>query len=138
MKSTGELLDVLKKEDSYEEIIEKTTDFFELTLSEYLRQLMDEKQLKKATVIAKSGVERTYAYQIFSGKKFPSRDKLLSLAFGMELTFEEVQKLLKVNGYAQLYPKNKRDSIIIFALDKGHNLVKLNEIIFSLGEDMLS
>jgi len=137
MKSTGELLDVLKKEDSYEEIIEKTTDFFELTLSEYLLQLIDEKQLKKATVIAKSGVERTYAYQIFSGKKFPSRDKLLSLAFGMELTFEEVQKLLKVNGYAQLYPKNKRDSIIIFALDKGHSIVKLNEIIFSLGEDMI-
>ena len=138
MKSTGELLDVLKSEDCYEEVYKKTTDFFELTLSEYLMQLVEEKQLKRAAIIAKSGIERTYAYQIFSGKKVPSRDKLVSLAFGMELAFKEVQELLKVNGYAQLYPKNKRDSIIIFALKKGHSIVKLNEALFSMGEEVIS
>ena len=138
MKSTGELLDILKSEDCYEEVYKKTTDFFELTLSEYLMQLVEEKQLKRAAIIAKSGIERTYAYQIFSGKKFPSRDKILALAFGMELTFEEAQKLLKINGYAQLYPKNKRDSMIIFALEKGRSIVKLNEVLFSMGEDVVS
>lgn len=138
MKSTGDLLDVLKKKDSYEEIIEAEPDFFDLTLAEYLAQLIDEKKLKKAVIIAESGLERTYAYQIFSGKKLPKRDKLLALAFGMQLTYEETQTLLKVNEYAQLYPKNRRDSMIIFALNKGQSIFELNETLFSMGEHTIT
>ena len=134
MKTT-ELLDILKTKDYYEEVMnEVQTSLSNMTLAEYLKKLIENKNLKKTDIISQSGIERSYAYQIFSGKKIPLRDKLLLLAFGMKLTFEEVQDLLRVNGYAQLYPKNKRDNIIIFALYKGQSILELNENLMTLGE----
>jgi len=134
MKTT-ELLNLLKSKDSYKEIIDNPRiSFSNTTLAEYLSELIEVKKLKKTSIISKSGLERSYAYQIFAGKKIPSREKLLVLAFGMKLTFDEVQQLLKVNGYAQLYPKNKRDSIIIFALYKDQSILELNENLLAMGE----
>jgi len=133
---TIELLDLLKAKDSYEEVINEMPILLsKVTLTEYLSELVRNKNLKKADIIFQSRIERSYAYQIFSGKKIPSRDKVLALAFGMRLTFEEVQDFLKVNGYAQLYPKNNRDNIIIFALYKGQSILEVNENLLALGED---
>ena len=137
MEKTSLLLEVLQKKNNYEEVAEVTTAFTNTTLSEYLNELVDIKNLKKSEIILQSGLERTYAYQIFSGKKTPARDKLLALIIGMKLTFDEAQQLLKVNGYAQLYPKNKRDNIIIFALYRGQSMLELNDNLFSMGEEVI-
>lgn len=132
---TIELLDILKVKDSYQEVIGEVRPFLSnITLAEYLNQLIEFKRLKKTEIILHSRLERSYAYQIFAGKKIPSRDKLLALAFGMKLTYDEVQDLLKVNSYAQLYPQNSRDNIIIFALYKGQSILELNENLLVLGE----
>lgn len=138
MEETSLLLDVLKTKKNYKEVLETEPMFVYLTLSDYLHELIETKNLKKAEVILRSGIERTYAYQIFSGKKTPARDKLLALAIGMKLTFEEVQELLKVNGYAQLYPQNKRDNIIIFALCKGQSMLELNDNLLTMDEKIIS
>ena len=137
MEKTSLLLDVLQTKKCYKEVVESEPTFNNLTLSDCLNELIETKDLKKAEVILQSGLERTYAYQIFSGKKTPARDKLLALAIGMRLTFDEVQNLLKVNGYAQLYPKNKRDNIIIFAFYKGQNMWELNDNLLTMDEEII-
>lgn len=137
MEKTSLLLEVLKSKNNYEEVVCTQPTFVNSTLSEYLNELIKVKNLKKAEVILASGLERTYAYQIFSGKKTPARDKLLALAIGMKLTFDEVQHLFKVNGYAQLYPKNKRDNIIIFALYKGQSMMELNANLLTMNEEII-
>jgi len=137
MKTTTELLHILKSKKNYEEVMNNRPTFINSTLSGYLNELIEGKNLKKADVISQSGFERSYAYQIFSGKKIPSRDKLIALAFGMKLTYEEVQDLLRKNGYAILYPKNKRDNIIIFALYKGQSILELNENLLTMNEEIL-
>ena len=137
MEKTSLLLEVLQSKNSYEEVVDADPSFINATLSEYLHELIEAKDLKKAEVILLSGLERTYAYQIFSGKKTPARDKLLALAIGMKLTFDEVQHLLKVNGYAQLYPKHKRDNVIIFAFYKGQSMWELNDNLFTMGEEVI-
>lgn len=108
------------------------------TLHERLRALLEEKGLSRTGVINESGLNEIYAYQIFAGKRMPSRDKLLSLCFAMELTAEEVQSLLRDCGYVPLYVKKRRDSIILFALLKKEPLEKLNELLYEEGEALLS
>ena len=137
MEKTSLLLEVLQTKKNYDEVVDSEPVFINSTLSEYLNELVEAKGLKKAEIILHSGLERTYAYQIFSGKKTPARDKLLALAIGMKLTFDEVQNLLKVNGYAQLYPKNKRDNVIIFAFYKGQNMWELNNNLFAMDEEII-
>ena len=137
MEKTSLLLEVLQSKRNYEEVAKTEPVFINSTLAENLNEWVENKKMKKSDVILKSGLERTYAYQIFSGKKTPTRDKILALALGMGLTFEEVQQLLKVNGYAQLYPKNKRDNIIIFGFYKGQNIIDLNENLLTMDEEII-
>ena len=57
-------------------------DMQEQSVSELLRNHMLEKNLSRTDVIAASGLNDIYAHQIFSGRRKPSRDKLLCICFG--------------------------------------------------------
>ena len=96
-----------------------------------------QKGRRKADVIHGSQLDRNYAYQIFSGTRKPTRDKLLALGFGMGLSIEEMQKVLKTSEYPVLYVKNKRDSIILFGLDKQISVGEMNELLYEMGEDII-
>lgn len=138
MKNTDELLKELSETSNITDYISNNEiNFADFSLSEYLKKLLDEKQLTKAEVIRKSELSEIYAYQIFSGLKSPNRDKVLCLAFGMGLTVAETQQLLKSCNIPFLYAKHKRDSIIIFALNKRLSVVEANELLYDIGEDTL-
>lgn len=132
-KTTEELLNILKNSSLKAYLKENESELIENPLSSYLNALLSEKSLKKSEVIEKSGIFNVYAYQIFSGAKIPSRDKLISLCMGMELDLDETQTLLKYAGYATLYPRNKRDSVIISALKNNEDVISLNIALDELG-----
>ena len=130
-KSTNELLGVLKSKKNYSEFFQNEIgELIFKSLDEYLGVLLKEKNLKKSEVIEKSNLDKNYAYQLFNGiKKNPSRDKILMLAFGMKLTLDETRKLLKIAGLSDLYVRIPRDSVIIFCLQNGKNLIETNEML---------
>lgn len=137
-KSTEELLTILKHTPDLTTYFKETEESIcSCTLSDYLSKLCVEKNLSAAQCIKASGLDRTYAYQIFSGSKVPARDKVLALCFGFGLSFEEIQSLLKFTGYPILYPKKERDSVIIFALQRSCSLTDLNELLFAMGHDLV-
>ncbi len=67
---------------------------------------------------------------VFSGRRNPSRDRLLCLCVGLETTLEEAQKLLKLAAYAPLYPRLKRDAIISYGLVHRMSLSEINDKLF--------
>ena len=139
-KTTEELLEMMKNANTYADYMAKTSDsILENTIkpSDAITALLSDKKMKKADVIAKSTIEQHYAYQLFSGDKTPSRDKMIMFCFGFDLSLEETQNLLKTTGYSQLYGKNLRDNAIIFALVKKLDLWHTNEILNELGLDCL-
>ena len=137
-KSTEELLKTLKHTPDVNTFLtEEQDNFHHLPLHTCLEQLLTQKNISPGECIRKSGLDRTYCYQILSGKKLPSRNKVLALCFGLDLNFKEVQTLLKSTGYPPLYPRKERDSIIIFALHRNMSMVDLNEILFDAGHETL-
>lgn len=132
-KSTDELLNILKRTPDVSIYLEKQQEnLISLELPQALEQLLNDKSISKSDCIRCSGLDRTYCYQIFSGMKKPSRDKLLAMCFGIGLTAEEVQTLLKQTGYVPLYAKNERDSVILFAFYHSLSLTDVNELLFDL------
>ncbi len=73
---------------------------------------------------------RAYVYRIFAGQKIPSRDKLIALAFGMRLSDEEAQKMLKLSGNRELYARDGRDALILFALQRNMTIIDTNGLLF--------
>lgn len=103
------------------------------SLAEYLQQLLDEKGLERSKVVREAGLNDTFGYQIFKGTRKASRDKVLQLAFAMQLGLRETDRLLQAAGANELYCKNRRDAIIIFAVQKGYTLQKVNEELYRFG-----
>lgn len=107
------------------------------SLAEYLQQLLDEKGLERSKVVREAGLNDTFGYQIFKGTRKASRDKVLQLAFAMHLGLRETDRLLQAAGANELYCKNRRDAIIIFAVQKGYTLQKANEELYRFGEEAI-
>lgn len=137
-KRTEELANELKEcKDVQAYITDNKDQFIDLTLSEYIACLMQEKQFKKIDIVKRSRLSEVYTYQILAGMKNPDRSKLMCIIFALEPGLPEANRLLKLAGKAELYPKNKRDSIIIFALNKKLSLDETNDLLFELGEETL-
>lgn len=139
-KSTTELLNELKNFDSFKEYekINKNS-MINKTLSQYLCDLLEEKHLKKSDVIRKGELNESYAYQMFSGvKSTPSKDKLICLSIGMDLSVDETNSLLKLAELSPLYPRIKRDSIIIINMNNKKSVVEINEELYNEGEETLN
>lgn len=140
-KSTQELLDIISKNKNLDDILsssENNNEFLNISLPEYLEKLLSKKQLTKAQVILKGNLNKDYAYQIFSGtKSSPSRDKLLAIAIGMSLTVDETQTMLKIAELPMLYPRKRRDMIILFAIQNGYDIFEINDCLDDLGEEII-
>jgi hypothetical protein len=137
MKNTDELLTEIKKSTEIKTFLsENSDDIKNLSLTEYLNILLEKKQVSRSEAIKKSELNYTYGYQMINGTRKPSKDKLLQLCFGLGATSEEANRILLIANAGGLYSKNRRDCVIIFALDKGLSLTKANELLCELGEDM--
>jgi len=128
-KKTDELMQVLReKPDSASYLREYREELLCQTVPELLKIFLEKKNLSKAEAIRGSGLDRTYAYQIFDGRQHnPGRDKLLCLTFGLHLTVPETQQLLKTAQLPPLYPRIVRDVLVLECLFQGKSLFDCNE-----------
>lgn len=137
-KPTTELLSELTSPTPLAEYIaDNRAVFLNGGLSESLLQIIREKNLKKSAVLKRAEINEIYGYQIFSGTRRPSRDKLISVCIGMFLSLDETQTILKSNGYPVLYPKIKRDSIIIKCISSEKSVFETNGVLFEYGQELL-
>ena len=137
-KTTEELENELQAAKSPQDYLSANEgELLHLSMKDYLAQLLAEKGLTRAQVITASGLNEIYAYQIFAGQKRPSREKLLCLSLGMNLTATETQRLLRLAGHSELYARVRRDSVILFGIENGLPLLRINELLFEQGEAVL-
>ncbi len=133
-KDTAQLENELTATDDVKKFLgDNTENFRKFTLAEYLKHLLEEKHLTRAQVIRDSQLDEGYAHHIFSGRKNPSREKILSLALAMKLSPKETDYLLYYSGNKKLYARDERDAIIWFALENHKNVLQTNELLADVG-----
>lgn len=137
-KPTDELMSQLTQNADLDKYIKENEEsFVNEPLSDILNKIAKEKRIVKSKALKRAEINEIYGYQIFSGKRIPSRDKLIALCIGMELDLEETQTVLKYSGFARLYPKSKRDSIIISGIEKGQSVFEINGLLYEYNEDLI-
>lgn len=102
-----------------------------------LKQACEKRDMLPAQVIERSQIERTYGHQLFNGTRRPSRDKVLQLALGLGLSVDETQRLLRAAGKSPLYPRLKRDAVILYALQKKLPILTVQENLTKYGLTLL-
>lgn len=135
-KTTEELLHEIKNADTAQSYFQENgEEVTELSHSAYLRHLLEQHHVKKAELFRRAGlVGNNYGYELFrSDQKTPSRDILLRLSLAFPLTIEETQQLLRQAGLAILYPRDRRDAFVLFALKEKKSLDELNTLLIEKG-----
>ena len=137
-KDTNVLQEELRKAESLEKFEEENTfELYDQSVSEYLNELLIKYDAKRAEIAKRANFDEGYMYQIFNGRRNAKRDKLLRLAFGFPLTLEETQKLLRLGGYNELYVRRKRDAYLMFALEKGYDVLQTNDLLYDKGVEIV-
>jgi len=129
LKSSKDLYAYLRKYDL------NTTN---LSFVDFLNTLFHQSNMRKSDIIRSMNMTRSYAYEIFSGSKNPSRDKTLMLSYGLSLDYETTQRLLTLAKHNPLHPKDKRDSIIIYTIYNKMNLISANLLLSECNEILLT
>ena len=137
-KSTDDLNQELMEQADLDQYIKENEAFFlETDLTAVLAKLYEARELTKSELARRSGMSEVYLHQVFSGRRKPSRDRLLCLCVGLEAGLEDVQLLLKGMGYAPIYPRLKRDAIISHGILYHTPLSKINDKLFAENEKTL-
>lgn len=137
-KSTDELMKQLSSTSNIDSYLSTNSDhLIDTSFVSKLEEKMVQNNLTKAQVFKNADINQIYGYQIFAGQKKPSRDKILALCIGALLSIEETNEILKIAGEAALYPKNKRDSIIIYGLNHQKSVIEINIMLFERDEKNL-
>ena len=135
--TTQELINQIKQTDDIEKfLLEHKEDLLTETTHGLLNQLLGEKNMKIAVVAERAG-QGDYVYKVFGGKRKASRDILAAIAIGMKLDIAQTQLLMRISGYSSLDPRVRRDSVIIYALEKGVDINTVNDILYDLQENTL-
>lgn len=100
------------------------------TFSDYLRELIHEKNLSEVEVYKKAHLDRRIFSKLRNEKDYkPSKRTILAISFGMGLKLEETEKLLKNGGYA-LSDGDKFDLIIKYFFENEiYDLFLINEVL---------
>lgn len=106
-------------------------------LSDYLNELREDRGMSRADVIQASAVNGTFVYDIFKGKSLPGRDNAIKLALALRCSLIETQRVLRLAGVSELWPKRSRDAIIIWCIERRRTLAQCDDELYRLGERTL-
>ncbi|MCM1273530.1 MAG: helix-turn-helix domain-containing protein [Clostridium sp.] len=135
MKSTNELLELLQNLDI--EKFKQSDSFQNINISDYLNDLLAKSGIQTKDLIIRLNMERSYTYQILNGRRQPTRNFLIRIAFLCKLSIDETQRLLNVGHRPILYPRNKFDAAVLYCLQHQLDVEQLNQLLNDIGETPL-
>ena len=96
---TNELMEQLFKATSLERFLSTyESSCLNIGISDYLTSWCKARQAVPEYIIRKANLDKSFGHQLFSGKRKPSRDTVIRLAFAMDATVDEAQEMLKISG----------------------------------------
>ena len=99
------------------------------TISSVLNEMMGAKGLNMEDVAGRADIDPATIYRFMSKKRNPSRNALIRIAMGMELSLEETQILLKSGNCAALSASRERDLEIMNGIIKKKYYIDVNEAL---------
>ena len=137
-KSTDDLKQELMSDSDIDSYIKENESYFvDRSVTEMLTGFYERRNMTKSQLAQRSCMSEIYLHQIFSGRRKPSRDKILCLCIGMDLSIDDTQRLLKEASFAQLYPRIRREAIIYHGIVHHTPLNEINDKLFEADEKAL-
>ena len=135
--TTSTLLTLINNASTFAEAVPDRGQAKDPVFHDYLYELMEKKALTPKDMILRTGIERSYFYHILNGVKHPGRNVALRIALSLGVTLQETNRLLRLAGASDLYPRIRRDAALIFCIQRKYTLTAANDFLISEGEEPL-
>ena len=137
--TTEEFTNMLKAHNNIGQFLEDNANVFdENAFSNYLNTLLDGHPMNITQLAIECGINVGYTHDLFKNKKTnPTKEKVLRIAFGLQLTLEETNRLLYLARRSTLRAKVRRDSILIFCFEHKKSIDDANGLLLAYGEDSI-
>ena len=116
---TNENRRILENADKYEDAILDGMIQQEFTTA--LSLLIQQKEISIQTIMEKTHLSKSYINKLRNPSEktlCPSRHVIIDIGLAINATLEEINHLLKLAQYQELYTRNKAESLIIWGLLK--------------------
>ena len=106
----------------------------------YMKDVLDEKNIKLKDVYSSAGVTESYGSKIITMEKHTkNRDLIIRFCIAGHFNWDETNRALKLYGMTELYAKDSRDACIIVAINNRiFNLYDINEMLMRQGLEKLA
>lgn len=133
--STQNLLLILQEAEAIDPLLNDLSPQLDPpSFAAQLRIHMEERGITASRLSETAMLSRSFTYQLCSGERAPGRDIVLRLALVLELAVSEAQQLLRIAQKGALYPRVRRDAIIIFCLNRKKGIYEADELLTSHNE----
>ncbi len=134
-KNTNEIINDIKH--SIETIKYPSDNFIKVEqFYTLIQKRIKELSIKQINLIKEIGLDEQNGYKYLNGSKKINRDLAIKILISLNYSFDEIQSLLKIYQYPILYPKIKRDYLIITSIINNNTVDKTNEVL-SLNNEFL-
>ena len=144
-KPTGELNDLLEnmKPDQLDDYFKSNEKYMADEKKEfyyYMRDVLDEKNIKLKEVYSFAGVTESYGSKILSMEKHTTnRDLIVRFCIAGHFNWDETNRALKLYGMNELYAKDPRDAVLIVAINnRKYDLYDIDELLLEHGLEKLT
>lgn len=136
MKTTNELMNQIKNAQR-EEFIGSFGEDEGVEVGSLMKEILKKKNIETRRAIDLLVLEPSYGYQIFNGRRKPTRIILLRFAVIFGLTMDETQRLLKIGQKQELYPRIRFDTVIIYGIEHRYSIEEVEDLLHEVGEKSL-
>lgn len=107
--------------------------------SEYIRNIIKKKKLKKQDIFLAADIPERYGYKLLTEeKRTRQRDIILRICYASELTLDETQVALKLYRMPELYAKIPRDAMIMVCFnERPGSIIEVNAFLKKNGMESL-
>ncbi|MBR1738711.1 MAG: hypothetical protein IJ737_00290 [Ruminococcus sp.] len=83
-RSTDELMDSLANSEDIESFLsDNSSELDSKGFTDYLSELTDRRGVNKGDIIKEAQINPVYGYQIYSGTRVPTKNKIIALALAL-------------------------------------------------------
>ncbi|MBE5837503.1 hypothetical protein [Butyrivibrio sp.] len=139
-KSTNELNNLLEnmKPDQLDSYLKDNSKYMadeKKAFYYYMKDVLDEKNIKLKDVYSFAGVTESYGSKIVTMEKHTKdRDLIIRLCLAGHFNWDETNRALKLYGLSELYAKDPRDACMIVAVNNRiFDMYEIDEMLMKQG-----
>lgn len=132
-KNTEELvneLEQVKTTKEFEAFLKRNdVEMHRESFGDIILRLCAKYEITPSALQTQIAISKSQFYSLVNGTRKPSKESVVKIAFGLKVTPDEINELLRAAGFHSLEPRDREDAILLFGIEHKKEVGKVEELL---------